>query len=220
MPLKKTSYAKKRVYRSRRSVRGRAPARRGALTRAPMNHATISETLQLDPLGGGVFTQYNGVNLSQFARATSVAESFQVYRVKYLEFTIRPQFDTFPQGAPSQIPALYKMIDRNGSISSSGNLAMLRNMGCKAIRLDDKQIVVRYKPGVILATGSGLTSVNTKPLISPWLSTDANAGIGSWAVSRVPHFGLTCFVDAFQCGASIEVTAVIEFAKPNWNVGQ
>lgn len=217
MPMKKSTF---RRYKKKTAPRRRVTRPRSALTYAPQNHATITETLQLDPLQGGTYTQYNGINLSQFARATAVAESFQAYRIKLLTFTIRPQFDTFPIGSASQIPALYKMVDRSGALSSSGTLAMLRNMGCKAIRLDDKQIVIRYKPAVILTTGSGLSTVNTKPLVSPYLSTDNNAGIGSWAVSRVPHLGLTALVDAFQCGASVEVTAVFDFAKPNWNIGQ
>lgn len=179
----------------------------------------MSETIP-GTLPGSTYAQFNDIALNAFTRASTVASAYQVYRIKYLEFVLRPAFDTFSPGGGAQVPALYKMIDRNGSLPATGTLNMLRNMGCKPIRFDDKQITIRYKPGVILTTGSGLTTVNTKPMVSPWLSTDNNAGIGGWTPSRVPHFGLTLFLDAFQQASAVDVTAVFEFAKPNWNIGQ
>lgn len=193
--------------------------RRAPLTRAPQNHAVVSE-VQPGTLPGSTYAQFNNIALDQYPRASTIAQGFQVYRIKYLEFTLRPQFDTFQAGGSAQVPALYKMIDRNGSLPATGNVAMLKSMGCTPICFDDKQIVIRYKPGVILTTGSGLSTVNTKPMVSPWLSTDNNAGIGSWQASRVPHFGLTMFLDAFQSSSAVDVKAVFEFAKPNWNIGQ
>lgn len=212
MPLK--VYRKKRTYRPKTTR-----PRRAALTRSPQNHAVVSE-VQPGVLPGATYAQFNDITLAQYPRASTIAQGFQVYRIKYLEFTLRPAYDTFTPGGGSQVPALYKMIDRNGSLPATGSLAMLRNMGCTPIRFDDKQIVIRYKPGVILTTGSGITTVNTKPMISPWLSTDLNAGVGSWAASQVKHFGLTMFLDAAQQSSALEVKAVFEFAKPNWNIGQ
>lgn len=183
----------------------------------------MSET-QVLTLTTNQYTKFSDIELSQFPRATAVAEAYQNYRIKYVEMTLRPLWDTFTGGpGTSQIPTLYKMIDRSGSLPTTGTLAMLQNLGCKPIRFDDKQIVVRYKPGVILGTGSGLTTVNTKPLISPVLSTDANAGVGSWSVSRVPHHGIAFYLLAAAVTdyqVSVDVTVHFEFSKPAWNIGQ
>lgn len=212
------------AYRKRRApVRRRVYRRRpAALLRSPMNHATVSETTTL-VLTTNTYTKFSDIELVQFPRASTVAEAYQNYRIKYVEMAVRPLWDTFVQSGTQQIPTLYKMIDRSGSLPTTGSLAMLQNIGCKPVRFDDKQIVIRYKPGVILGTGSGLTTVNTKPLISPVLSTDANAGVGSWAASRVPHHGIAMYLDAQGTQAyqvTIDVTVHFEFSKPAWNIGQ
>lgn len=215
--LKKKS---KSQSRPRRRLLRRRPLR---LARGPQNHARVSETSTL-VLTTNQYTKFSDVELSQFPRAAAVAEAYQNYRIKYIEMTLRPLWDTFTGGSgTSQIPTLYKMIDRSGTLPTTGTLAMMQNLGCKPIRFDDKQIVVRYKPGVILGTGSGLTTVNTKPLISPILSTDANAGIGAWSVSRVPHHGVAFYLLASAVTdyqVTVDVTVHFEFMKPAWNIGQ
>lgn len=221
MPLRvvrRPLYRKKRAAAPRRRVYRRKPV----LTRSLMNHATVSETSTL-VLTTNTYQKFSDIELVQFPRASTVAEAYQSFRIKYVEMVVRPLWDTFAQSGTQQIPTLYKMIDRSGTLPTTGTLAMLQNVGCKPVRFDDKQIVIRYKPGVILATGSGLTTVNTKPLISPILSTDANAGIGGWAASRVPHHGIAMYLDAQGTQAyqvTIDVTVHFEFFKPAWNIGQ
>lgn len=215
MPL----YKKRTTKRKAAAPRRRMYRRRPVISRSMSNHATVSETSTL-VLNTNAYQQFNDIELAQYPRASAVAKGYQVFRVKYIEMTLRPLWDTFAGGpGTSQIPTLYKQVDRNGTLPATGTLAMLQSLGIKPIRFDDKQIKLAYKPGVILATGSGLSTVNSKPLISPWLSTDNNAGVGGWTPSRVPHHGVTMFLLAqavTDYQVTIDVTVHFEFAKPSW----
>jgi len=166
------------------------------------------------------------MQLASFERATVVSQAYQEYRITGVKFKFTPRFDTFAAttdiATALSVPYLYYMIDRSGVIKPSPTLAMLQSMGAKPIRFDDKTVTVKYRPGVVQSVESGLTvgsSVLTKPMISPWLSTQRDQSPGN-ATSLVDHRGLWFILDAkglpgdgaYEYDVDIEVN--FQFRKP------
>lgn len=92
------------------------------------------------------------------------------------------------------------MVDTSGSIPNNPEptLATLQQMGARAHRFDDKNIVVKYRPGVVVGMYNPVTSpvpVYTMKRISPWLTTNSRAE-ETWFPNNTPHLGLHWLLDA------------------------
>lgn len=162
------------------------------------------------------------LQLQDFTRAPAVAANYQFFRIKYLELSIIPDFDTFIPGGPGTQgkPMFYYMIDRGNAISPDVTNQQLKSMGAKPIALDERPIKIRWRPGVLLATqivtSSGGISAQ-KYMISPWLNTDANTASGTtFQPSQVCHYGIKFFAE--NLGGSMSYTATLtahfQFKKP------
>jgi len=166
----------------------------------------------------------NTIGLDQFPRAVSVASNYQEYRITNVKFTFKPQFDTFqvdPNATTAlRVPNLYYMIDKPQAIPTTATLETLKQMGAKPKRFDDKSIVIKWTPGVLLNANAGaLASTLSKPLISPWLNTNATPD-AAWTPNSVDHSGLFNYLEAggisgdgaYEYGVDIEVQ--FQFRKP------
>lgn len=165
-------------------------------------------------------------SLDQFARATQIAKGYQHYRIKKITMKFKPLVDTFTNsGALASVPNFFYMIDKSGSLPNNPTLAMLKQMGAKARRFDDKSITVAWRPSVLdLAATAPANSSSAQYKISPWLSTNANQlGVGVWNPSTVDHLGI--FWQSEQDVAaqiayySIETTVEFQFKKPLAQLG-
>lgn len=164
-------------------------------------------------------------NLGDFMRASSIAGSYQEFRIKYIKYKFIARYNTFQASTNETtvfpIPLLYTRIDVAGALPNSTSITQLKEMGCKPVRFT-KDLVRSWAPGVQLGTSnSGTTAVlATKPLISPWLMTNKTADTAGWDVNDTDHFGLYWFMETaglpgdgtYEYDAEVEVG--FQFRKP------
>lgn len=169
------------------------------------------------PPGAQVYTMTD-LTLGNFLRSSTIAQGYQYYRVKYLEVKILPSADTFAPGTGK--PYFYYMIDKGNTLPLATTQFQMKALGAKPIVLDEKPIVIRWKPGVQLSTEistlTGTTSAQ-KYQVSPWLNTDEDPNNVNFQPSQVVHNGLKFFAEniggvSYQFKATI--TAHIQFKKP------
>lgn len=182
--------------------------------------ASLTETISpLTTLNANQqYSSYN-LNLASMPRASKIAEGYQFFRIKRVTYTLKPFADTFSPGALANVPYLYYMIDRTKQFVNGFTCEMLRNMGAKPRRLDDKSISFSYSPNVLTETfDDSSTSLPIQYKISPWLPTRDLANVGVWNPSVVDHQGVVWFVEQLLAtspvGFTIERRVQIEFKKP------
>lgn len=229
--------------------RSTAPRRRGGRRPAPSRFrpardvpewASCSETFSLavpnpgpPPLTNAMFVanamfQKRDYSLDQFTRASTIAQGYQHYRIRKITMKYKPLQDTFTNGAGvNSVPQFYYMIDKSGSLPANPTLAMLKSMGAKGRRFDDKSIVVSWRPSVLESVATNVAATSSAQYkVSPWLSTNANQlGVGAWNPSTVDHQGIFWFLeqDVFVGGGAfytIECTVEFEFKKPLAQISQ
>lgn len=184
--------------------------------------ASLSQSQTLLPPGGstsGIFvpnTMYDvlNVNLSSFDRASAVAKAYQFYRIKNVRMTFRSPLDTFAgELNTGPKPQFYYMIDKSASIPNTATLDTLKSMGARPKMIDEKNLVVNWKPSILVLAESVGGNTPSEYKISPWLSTEANTinhlGIYFYSDVGLSQYGSLFFVD-------IEVQ--FEFKKPVWIV--
>lgn len=230
----------KKNYKKSAPRRRRAPRKMKMYSR-PKGHIRELASAQYSTSSFPMFSNnvYAFRNFSlQYAavRITDIGQSYQFFRIRRVNWQIRPAFDTFQSsatGTPVSVPQLYWRNDREGNYTSATTLSTLKSAGCKPIRLDDKIISKSFAPAVVMPTlvTPGNTSV-TPPIepvygngtkkISPWLPTNANATTvgASWAANAIDHLGVIFCVDQ-DSGVSTNVpvaylsfTVEFDFKKP------
>lgn len=227
------------VRKGKKGKAGAGKARK--IYRAPKNvpeWASCSETFSnINPLPGpapltnAMFPANNmyvkrDFSLEQFARATQIAKGYQHYRITKITMKFKPLVDTFTNSAAlASVPNLFYMIDKSGSLPNNPTLPMLKQMGAKAHRFDDRPIVVSWRPSVLdLAATAPANASSAQYKISPWLSTNANQlGVGVWNPSTVDHLGIFWYseqdISVQLAYYSIETTVEFQFKKPLAQLG-
>jgi len=198
----------------------------GRMRRVPINTATVKECISIKPEDGSAlyFRNFQLADLA-FDRAQTVGQAYQEFRIRYIKFTFQPAADTFPVVAGNVIPQMYFMVDRLNSIPTGIVEQNFKDMGCRPVRFDAKNIVVAFKPSVLVAdyTAANVVTAAQKS-ISPWLSTNKNSGNAAspaWAPSEVDHTGLVVFVTksnptSVPCPFKVDIELVFDFRKPLW----
>lgn len=211
---------------------GRRPAgrRRPARRNNTPEYASLSVKRSINDAGNQFSsnTLYNlmNVQLADYPRAVQVAKAYQHYRISRIGVTFKPTLDTFaslpgPGNATSK-PRLYYMIDKAGAIPTNISLEGLKAMGARPRDLDERAIVVSWKPSVLEATmfqPGVATTAPSKYSLSPWLNTTAiPVQPGVFVPSGIDHLGLYWYCDMLidQVGYqySIEVEVQFQFKKP------
>lgn len=221
MPLAK----KKTAQRMPRKMTARP--RRGLTTKGKGSRvndvAAVSESYGfVNGIMDTVYWDYS-CSLFQHERAREVAQAYQEYKIKLIEYKFKPLSDTYTPGA-GVVPYLYYLIDKARSNNGLLTIDGFKQAGCKPIRLDDRTVTIKYKPAVLVdsydsATAGGLP---VRKLVSPWLSTNdynvQNPSSGSFSPSQVDHNGIRWLVDgtSSEYQYSIERIVHIEFRKPLW----
>jgi len=197
---------------------------RRTLAVAATNCASVKEAYtSLVPDGNVILFRSMQLANPEFDRAQTVAQAYQEFRVKYIKFTFRPNADTFTPVPGNQIPTLYYMVDKTNSIPIGANAGTFYSLGCKPTRMDDKQVIVTWKPAVLVSTATAAGVAQASQYQErPWLSTNANAynPAAAWAPSTVDHLGLAFYVTkinpADTVNYSVDIEVEFEFRKPNW----
>lgn len=212
--------------------------KQGRKTRVPRSllarHDVASCTDTLGFISAVSNTPYvlQNIALTNSARAKTIAQGYQFYRITKVEVKWKPLVDTFTGAGVLSVPNLYYMVDKANTFPSNSTIDTLKQAGAKAVRLDDKIITRSFKPAVHLASDDGApgpaTTVETAGMmkVSPWITTNANAGgVGMvWTPNSVDHRGLIFIVeqqaaDNAQSVCTVEVILHYEFKKPLWTVG-
>lgn len=219
------------MARPKKSSRPRRRARPSARKQRRLNNnvpeqASNSELYEITGMTSN--TPYLDIeqNLRDYARASSIASNYQMFRIRQVKYTFKPRYDTFAASTTGDngIPHLYYMVDRAGALPTNTGILQLKAMGAKPHRFDDKPIIVKYKPGVQLQgdAGTGFTGVGTKPMISPWLNTNQQPDQPNWVASVTNHLGLYWYLEAnnlagdgtYEYDCSVEVQ--FEFKKASF----
>jgi len=200
------------------------------------NIAKLTETIQLSDLNAS--TPYDSqIWLTQFPRAVSVAQSYQLFRITKVEYRYKPLWDTYTAAdiSGTTLPYLYYIMNRNGSSPGYFDQNWLVAQGSKGRRLDDKTLRVVYKPNIILgavntgnAPPSGASVDNTGQVkISPWLPTQNNSqstaadalapSTITGGTNDIVHYGHSFFIEMENTKiktCQYEVVAHFEFKQP------
>lgn len=196
---------------------------------AAVNTGSVRENYTVSVPDGSV-TFLRNISLGGsgiFDRAIVVGQAFQEFKIKYVKLTFRPSADTFTPAAGNAIPQLYYQLDRSNAIPTNANLQTMLDMGCRPIRFDDRNIVKTYRPAVLLgADAPGLTLTAAQSKVTPWLSTNANAGNPGalWNPSLIDHIGCGFIVTKLNpltptLNYAVDVEVVFCFRKPLWSPG-
>lgn len=182
--------------------------------------AAVSENFPFNASNFNTIYADYSCTLLQHERARQVAQGYQEYRIKLIEYRFKPLSDTYAPGV-SQVPYLYYLVDKLRSNNGLQTIDAFTQAGAKAIRFDDKTIKVKYKPCVLLDSfdEGALTSLPRVKKISPWLATNDNSTIGAGFVpSMIDHNGIRWVVQGAQGDFTYQVERVvhIEFRKPMW----
>lgn len=193
--------------------------------RAPIvtNTAAVRENFTVS-VNDGVSTYYSTyLSDAIYNRAQEVAKNFQEYRVKYVKLIFRPSADTFPIGS-GPIPQLYFQMNKYAALPLGATLQQLQDMGCRPVRFDDKNITRAYKPVVLLGADDSsapqILSVISAAKVTPWLSTNQNAGTPTnWLPSNIEHQGCVFFVTKPSpttptIAYNVDVEVVFQFRRP------
>lgn len=211
----------------KRAPRRRGGAKRRGAKRSQAERATLKETHLFAPLTtGNAYFDYSA-SLRRSFRAALVGQGYREFRITKLEYRFKPSADTFPTGG-TQVPYLYAMIDKTGSMRDFNTVDELVTAGAKARRLDDKTITVSFKPATLSYNRdeTGNSNLWSKPIVSPWLSCDSLndaplPGPVGYEASSIDHLGLAWMVatsGGTQFGYTVEVVSHFEFRKPSWTI--
>lgn len=218
MPLRKTVPKRRRVARPRKMLRKR---------RAGMGPSGVPDIASLTEAYTGVAfttassqfaTSFNGLTLAQgtFKRAIAVAAQYQFFRITRVTYTYKPTFDTYAGGGGVTVPYVYWSINKTGEAQLLTR-DMLTARGAKPLRLDEKNVVISYRPTVGTQTVA-TTNLNNNPgsyLVSPWLNTDNLANTNMWSPSTVQHYGHYALISAAtNMQFDLHVAVEFEFKKP------
>lgn len=158
-------------------------------------------------------------------RAPIEAQLYGLYRIAHIKYTIKPLFDTYSSSLPgtgnnpNSVPTLYWKINRYGDAPAVFNGDYMRAQGSKPNRLDDKSVVIKYKPNMLMVAEDNAGNNASQVKITPWLSTDERPGDGVFNISTAEHFGHLMLVEGGGAGngqgavATMDTEIVYEFKQ-------
>lgn len=212
MPVTRATKPRRRV--ARRKVGRRVARRRMPIGRMPKtttgNFASTTEQFSL-AITAGVVYDFK-FNLTDLVRSKVMADLYQYYRISSVEMRFKPLTDTYQSGGPAYIPYLNFQYDKSGALEGTMNANNFEQIGTKAIRLDDKTIIRKWRPSVLTDGAGNLGVAQFK--VAPWLPTQFNANPNV----LVDHYGATFYISkqAASDGTVYDVDVVVnvQFRKP------
>lgn len=150
----------------------------------------------------GGTTAWNGGAIWNMPDITDLLNLFDMYRINYIDVTIRFSQDSSSESAPTVcIPLLYVVEDQNDAATLSlnqvqeyGNVQILQLSQADMINKKNKyRLNPRVQRSVQITGGAGIFETPEKPI---WLSTSGNGDI-------VDHFGMKMVFDPIHYGAAL-----------------
>lgn len=232
---RKTTTTQRKAYRKKNVAKKRRVYRKRTI--APLETACIKETLQLSDLEPNQPYEPE-LQLSMFPRALDIADNYQKYRIQKVEYIYKPRYDTFQsQYEPGTsnvnptVPYLFSKVLNYPSPTAFG-LQFLQSLGAKPRRLDDKNLIVTYKPHVLQqglvnqsapVPGSAANSTS-RAIRSPWLNTHWTDSSGVTQMDNTYHYGHVFYIQQEVVNptglypvAELDVNVYFEFCKP-WDL--
>lgn len=215
MPPKKTGM-KKTAPRRRAPAGRRRYAPRGSKVALPKqttgNFASCTEQYSGGAIAGNVYDFTT--SLSQLVRTKALMSAYQYYRITSVEMRFKPNYDTYQAQNTNLLPYLYFQYDKSGALEGTLDAADFESIGTKAIRMDDKTIVRKWRPSVLTGTDTNPTGLATQFKVSPWIPTYVNGD----ANDLIKHYGATFFISKMSpgdaLGYDIDVVLNVQFRKP------
>lgn len=211
------------LLKSKRNPRRKQLKRRPRRKVMPNEYAKCVETHEFANLSTNSAWYDYQTSLARCERATQIARSFQEYKITKVEYHFIALTDTYLPGQYS-VPQLYTRIDRTGALEAYSTAAQLAQTGVKPRRLDDKNVVISFKPAALMFARDAVQNTNvwSKPVISPWLSTNKNNNLPNviWNASSIDHLGLVWFLEQVNPAGQPNLTFTVrqrihfEFRKP------
>lgn len=202
---------KKKTYRKRRVARRRVP-RKGARVALPKrttgNFASATEQFSV-AVQAGVVNDFT-FNMKDLLRSKVLMSLYQYYRISSVELRFKPQVDAFTVGGAGTIPYLNFQYDKSGSLFGTMNANNFEQIGTKAIRLDNKTLIRKWRPSVLTDGALGITQFK----VAPWLPTFISGAENS----DVDHYGATWYISKMSPGDAtqydVDVVVNVQFRKP------
>lgn len=206
---------KKSAPRKARGVRRPRGVRRGAPVALPKrttgNFASATEQFSLALTAG---TSYNFTfRLQDLIRTNGLAGVYQYYRISSVEMRFKPIYDTFQAQGNSggvAIPYLNFQYNKSGALTNL-DAGGFEQLGTKAIRLDDKTIIRKWKPSVVTTNADGEP---TQFKVSPWMPTH----IGQDKNDQITHYGAAFYISKMTSTDSTvydcDVIINVQYRKP------
>ena len=153
-------------------------------------------------------------NILDLLACQQMAKLYQYYRITSVELRFKPYFDTYiANSSTGNLPYLNFQYDKSGALQGTMDANNFEQIGTKAIRMDDKTLVRRWKPSVLtnVAVPAGTTS---QFKVSPWLPTH----VGANAINDQDHYGAVWYIS--KTGPSdatvydVDVVVNVQFRKP------
>lgn len=206
---------KKYVPRRRKAPRRRRMApRRGARVALPKrttgNFASATEQFSL-AVTAGVVNDFT-FDMTDLIRTRALMNVYQYYRITSVEMRFKPLSDTYIAGGAANLPYLNFQYDKSGALLGTMTANNFEQIGTKAIRLDDKTLIRKWKPSVLT---KGLDAGGVSQFkVSPWLPTFVEA-VENAAVS---HYGATFYISkqnpSDATAYDVDVVVNVQFRKP------
>lgn len=208
--------------------------RRPAVPRRSLGVPDVASLSEVIPTSSQLLTtsqmyQSYRISLANFPRARTVAQGYQLFRIKKVTFKFSPLADTFQVGAATttSVPYLYCMIDRTKNLVAANTVDTLKRLGAKPRRLDEKILEFSYKPSVLTATfdanppAGQLQSQFTQYKVSPWLNTRDSESLITWNPDTTDHLGCVWYAEnsgGQDIPYKVELVVEFEFKKPSYQV--
>lgn len=206
---------KKKTTKPRRKAGARRRPMRGSKVALPKrttgNFATATEQFSITAQAGVVYDFT--FNLLDAIRCNTIANAYQYYRITTVEMRFKPIVDTFTVGGAGAIPYLNFQYDKSGTL---GNLtpAGFEEIGTKAVRLDAKTLIRKWKPSVLTDAVVPASGGATQFKVAPWLPVF----VGVQKNDSVVHRGAIFYISKMSGGDAtlydIDVVVNVQYRKP------
>lgn len=172
--------------------------------------ASRAETYTLAATAGQTY-DLNSISLNSLVVAPKLAALYQYYRITSVQMRIKPNADTYVAAAVENLPYLYFLYDKSGSLGVISGPNFLQ-CGAKPVRVDDKTIVRKWRPTVRISGDSAAVPMFKT---SPWMPTHDLTGVN---LNAPPHLGAVWYITKTNAGDAqtyyIDVTVTVQFRKP------
>lgn len=206
--------AKKSSWKPKKKGKGKRKSKIGYMPKQTTG-AFASRTEQFSlAVTAGVVYDFT-FNLNDMPVIAALAQFYQYYRITSVELRFKPNYDTFQAQQADMVPYLNFQYDKSGVLQGTMDAANFEQLGTKAIRLDDKTIVRKWKPSVLTtntAPGFGTTS---QFKVSPWMPTHIPA---TNQLNDEDHYGACWYISKMSSadvlGYDVDVVVNVQFRKP------